>query len=230
MKTVFITGANRGLGLELATQYAQNDWCVIACCRDLSSASELTQLANTYRNITLHTLDVTDENQILALSQTFSEQPIDVLIHNAGVGGNQCEALGNMGQKGWLEVLTINTVAPALITQALLNNLMSGEDKTIVGMTSILASIDDNRSGGRYSYRASKAALNQIIKSLACELSSQGIKTMAIHPGWVQTDMGGPDGKITTAQSVEGIINVIANLEVKHSGSFFVYDGTQLPW
>jgi NAD(P)-dependent dehydrogenase (short-subunit alcohol dehydrogenase family) len=230
MKTVFITGANRGLGLELATQYAQNEWSVIACCRDLSSASELAQLANTYRNITLHTLDVTDENQILALGQSFKGHPIDVLIHNAGVAGNQCETIGNMDQKGWLDVLSINTIAPALVTQTLLDNILASERKTIIGMTSILASIDDNRSGGRYSYRASKAALNQIIKSLACELSSQGIKTMAIHPGWVQTDMGGPDGKITTAQSVEGIINVIANIEVKHSGSFFTYDGTQLPW
>ncbi|MBJ6896417.1 SDR family NAD(P)-dependent oxidoreductase, partial [Vibrio cholerae] len=87
-------------------------------------------------------------------------------------------------------VLKVNTIAPMLITQALLNNILAGEDKTIIGMTSILASIDDNRSGGRYSYRASKAALNQIIKSLACE----GVKTMAIHPGWVQTDMGGKDG------------------------------------
>lgn len=230
MKTVFITGANRGLGLELATQYAQNDWCVIACCRDLNSASELTQLANVYRNISIHKLDVTDEKQILALGKHFKGQPIDVLIHNAGVGGNQCETLGNMDQKGWLDVLSINTIAPALVTQALLDNILASEHKTIIGMTSILASIDDNRSGGRYSYRASKAALNQIIKSMACELSSRGIKTMAIHPGWVQTDMGGPDGKITTAQSVEGIINVIGNLEVKNSGSFFVYDGTQLPW
>lgn len=100
--------------------------------------------------------------------------------------------------------------------------------KTIIGMTSILASIDDNRSGGRYSYRASKAALNQIIKSLACELSEEGVKTMAIHPGWVQTDMGGKDGKVTVKESVKGMLNVIENLKLKHSGSFFVYDGTQL--
>lgn len=152
MKTAFITGANRGLGLELVKQYAQRGWRVIACCRDINTA------------------------------------------------------------------------------QALLNNILAGEDKTIIGMTSKLASIDDNRSGGRYSYRASKAALNQIIKSLACELSEVGVKTMAIHPGWVQTDMGGKDGKVTVEECVKGMLNVIDNLKLKHSGSFFVYDGTQLPW
>ncbi|MEZ9313429.1 SDR family oxidoreductase [Vibrio sp. 10N.222.51.C8] len=230
MKTVFITGANRGLGLELAKQYAQRHYKVIACCRDIDSAHELTLLAQQYSTIRPYALDVSHETDILALTEVFKEQPIDVLIHNAGVSGDECESLGNMGQKEWINVLKVNTIAPMLITQALLNNILAGEDRTIIGMTSILASIDDNRSGGRYSYRASKAALNQIIKSLACELSDEGVKTMAIHPGWVQTDMGGKEGKVTVKESVTGMLNVIDNLKLKHSGSFFVYDGTQLPW
>ncbi|MEZ8886220.1 SDR family oxidoreductase [Vibrio sp. 10N.222.54.F6] len=230
MKTVFITGANRGLGLELAKQYAQRHYKVIACCRDIDSAHELTLLAQQYSTIRPYALDVSHETDILALTEVFKEQPIDVLIHNAGVSGEGCDNLGNMDQQRWLEVLKVNTIAPMLITQALLNNILAGQDKTIIGMTSILASIDDNRSGGRYSYRASKAALNQIIKSLACELSEAGVKTMAIHPGWVKTDMGGKEGKVTVKGSVTGMLNVIDNLKLKHSGSFFVYDGTQLPW
>ncbi|EGR1585343.1 SDR family oxidoreductase [Vibrio parahaemolyticus] len=230
MKTVFITGANRGLGLELVKQYAQRGWHVIACCRDINSAVELSLLSLAYPTIRIHTLDVSNEFHILALTEKFADTAIDVLIHNAGVSGDECESLGNMGQNEWINVLKVNTIAPMLITQALLNSILASEDKTIIGMTSILASIDDNRSGGRYSYRASKAALNQIIKSLACELSEVGVKTMAIHPGWVQTDMGGKDGKVTVEESVEGMLNVIDNLKLKHSGSFFVYDGTQLPW
>lgn len=230
MKTVFITGANRGLGLELVKQYAQRGWYVIACCRDINTALELSLLAQTYPKIRIHTLDVSNESHIIALTEKFADTTIDVLIHNAGVGGDECESLGNMGQMDWIDVLKVNTIAPMLITQALLNNILAGEDKTIIGMTSILASIDDNRSGGRYSYRASKAALNQIIKSLACELSEVGVKTLAIHPGWVQTDMGGDEGKITAEESVKGMLSVIENLRLKHTGSFFVYDGTQLPW
>jgi NAD(P)-dependent dehydrogenase (short-subunit alcohol dehydrogenase family) len=230
MATVFITGANRGLGLEFVKQYAQQGDYVIACCRNLSQAIELSLLATQYTHIRLHELIVMNENQITDLTAIFKNQPIDVLIHNAGVGGDQCETLGDMDQKGWLEVLTVNTVSPMLITQALLANILAGKAKTIIGITSILASIDDNHSGGRYSYRASKAALNRIIKSLACELSDDGIKAAVIHPGWVKTEMGGVDGKITPEQSITGMIKVIENLQIEHSGSFFVYDGTQLPW
>jgi len=230
MATVFITGANRGLGLEFVKQYAQQGHNVIACSRNFSQATELSQLATLHTNIQLHELNVMDENQITELTTVFKNQPIDVLIHNAGVGGFQCEKLGGMDQKGWIEVLTVNTVSPMLITQALLANILASKAKTIIGLTSILASIDDNSSGGRYSYRASKAALNQIIKSLACELSDDGVKAAVIHPGWVKTEMGGADGKITPAQSITGMMKVIENLQTKHSGSFFVYDGKQLPW
>lgn len=230
MKTVFITGANRGLGLELTRQYAERNWKVIAACRDIKAAEKLTILTKNHTNIHLHALDVSNESQILALQNEFKGQPIDLLIHNAGVSGEGCENLGEMNQTDWVEVLKINAIAPLLITQALLDNLLASQDKTIVGITSILASIDDNRSGGRYSYRASKAALNQIIKSLACELSGKGIKTMAIHPGWVQTDMGGKNGKVSIKDSVSGMLKVIDRLDISHSGSFFVYDGTKLPW
>lgn len=149
MNTALITGANRGLGLELVKQYALKNWSVIACCRNPDSANALAQLEKSHSNITLHELDVTNESQILALEETFKGQAIDVLIHNAGVDGSSCDTMNNMGQKEWLAVLSANTVAPALITQALLENILASQHKTVVGITSILASIDDNRSGGR---------------------------------------------------------------------------------
>ena len=230
MKTIFITGANRGLGLQFAKQYAQQGELVIACARDLSQATALTELAKLHNNIQLHQLDVMNEAQITNLTAHFNNQPIDILIHNAGVGGEQCETLTGMSQKSWLDVLAVNTVAPMLITQALLNNIMASKEKKIIGLTSILASIGDNRSGGRYSYRASKAALNQSFKSLACELLDDGATAAVIHPGWVKTDMGGKAGKITVEQSITGMIKVISDLKSSQSGGFFTYDGTELPW
>ena len=152
MKTIFISGANRGLGLQFAKQYAQQGDHVIACARDLSQAIALTQLAKRHNNIHLHQLDVMNEAQIINLTARFKNEPIDILIHNAGVGGEQCETLTAMNQKSWLDVFAVNTVAPMLITQALLKNIMAGKEKKIIGLTSILASISDNRSGGRYSY------------------------------------------------------------------------------
>lgn len=230
MKTIFISGANRGLGLQFAKQYAQQGDHVIACARDLSQAIALTQLAKRHNNIHLHQLDVMNETQIINLTAHFKNEPIDILIHNAGVGGEQCETLTAMNQKSWLDVFAVNTVAPMLITQALLKNIMAGKEKKIVGLTSILASISDNRSGGRYSYRASKAALNQSIRSLACELLDDGVTATVIHPGWVKTDMGGKEGKITVEQSVTNMIKVISGLKSINSGCFFAHDGTELPW
>ncbi|MDG3088556.1 SDR family oxidoreductase [Vibrio hannami] len=191
MPTLFITGANRGIGFEFVKQYAHMSWNIIACFRNHKSAKELVKLSEHYPNITLHQLDVSDEKQIHSLTSKFSGKPIDVLIHNAGVDGATCEELGSLTQKNLQDVFMVNTVSPVLITQALLSNLLIGTYKTIAGLTSILSSIDDNHSGGRLGYRTSKAALNQTIKTLASDLSELKIKALAIHPGWVKTSMGG---------------------------------------
>ncbi|MDG3086360.1 SDR family oxidoreductase [Vibrio hannami] len=230
MSTVLITGANRGLGLEFVRQYVQQGWQVLAACRSPESAIELSELASQSRKVELLTLDVTKELEINALADTLQGRAIDHLILNAGVLGEDCAKLGEMTQAKWLEVLTINTVAPALLIQALRNNVAASELKTIVGISTRVASIGDNGSGNMYSYRTSKAALNQILVSAAQNLREDGVKTLAIHPGWVQTDMGGKDATFTAEESVSGIVKVAESLTLEESGSFRVFDGSSVEW
>lgn len=230
MSTVLITGANRGLGLEFVRQYANKGWYVLAACRAPESANALNELAKNNDNIEPLTLDVTKESDINGLADSLNGRPIDHLILNAGVLGDDCAKLGEMTQTKWLEVLTINTVAPALLIQALQDNVAASELKTIVGISTRVASLGDNSSGNMYSYRTSKAALNQILVSAAQNLHEKEVKTLAIHPGWVQTDMGGKDATFTAEQSVSGIINVASNLTLEESGSFRVFDGSSIEW
>ncbi|ELV8722634.1 SDR family oxidoreductase [Vibrio harveyi] len=230
MSTVLITGANRGLGLEFVRQYANKGWYVLAACRAPESANALNELAKNNDNIEPLTLDVTKESDINGLADSLNGRPIDHLILNAGVLGDDCAKLGEMTQTKWLKVLTINTVAPALLIQALQDNVAASELKTIVGISTRVASLGDNSSGNMYSYRTSKAALNQILVSAAQNLREKKVKTLAIHPGWVQTDMGGKDATFTAEQSVSGIINVASNLTLEESGSFRVFDGSMIEW
>ena len=229
MSTVLITGANRGLGLEFVQQYLNKGWDVIATCRSPESAKTLVELSHT-ANVELMKLDVTTEEDIIQLGKSLEGRAIDHLILNAGVLGENCSTLGEMTQSKWLEVLNVNTVAPALIIQALRNNVASSELKTIVGISSRVASIGDNGSGNMYSYRTSKAALNQILVSAARNLAEYGVKTLAVHPGWVQTDMGGADATFTPQESVSGIIAVAESLPFEESGSFKVFDGSEVEW
>ncbi|MGI2030217.1 SDR family oxidoreductase [Endozoicomonas acroporae] len=230
MSVVLITGANRGLGLEFVRQYASKGWQVLATCRSPQSASALNELATAHATVQVLPLDVTKEADINALATSLNGQAIDHLILNAGVLGADCATLGEMTQAKWLEVLTINTVAPALLIQALQDNVAASEHKTIVGISTRVASLGDNSSGNMYSYRASKAALNQILVSAAQNLRNQQVKTLAIHPGWVQTDMGGKDATFPAEQSVAGIIKVTENLTLEESGSFRVFDGSSIEW
>lgn len=230
MAKVLITGANRGLGLEFVRQYSEKGWDILAACRSPESATELKALAADNKAIEVVKLDVTNEADINGLTESLKGQAIDHLILNAGVLGDDCATLGEMTQAKWLEVLNINTVAPALIIQALRDNVTASEHKTIVGISSRVASIGDNGSGNMYSYRTSKAALNQILVSAARNLNEQGVKTLAVHPGWVQTDMGGKAATYTPQQSVAGIVNQAEQLTLETSGSFKVFDGSDIEW
>ncbi|MDV6253501.1 SDR family oxidoreductase [Vibrio sp. EA2] len=229
MSTVLITGANRGLGLEFVQQYLAKDWNVLAACRAPEHASDLVKLSETH-NLELLKLDVTVEQDINKLGEQLKGRAIDHLVLNAGVLGEDCATLGEMTQSKWLEVLNINTVAPALLIQTLREHVAASKLKTIVGISSRVASIGDNSSGNMYSYRTSKAALNQILVSTARNLAQQGVKTLAVHPGWVQTDMGGKDATFTAQESVAGIINVTESLPLEESGSFRVFDGSSIEW
>lgn len=231
MTTVLITGANRGLGLEFTRQYAAQGYQVLACCRAPAQAEQLNALIAQYpQQISSYALDVTSEPAILALAKQLGDQPIDILLNNAGVLGDDCATLGEMTQAAWLKVLTINTIAPALLIQALQDNVAASQLKTIVGISSRVASIDDNGSGNMYSYRTSKAALNQILKSVHNNLGERGVKTVALHPGWVQTDMGGEKATYTAQESIAGMIAVIDQLTPEQSGGFFDFNGNAIPW
>ena len=231
MPSVLITGANRGLGLEFARQYAADDWQVYAGYRDLSSASKLRRSANTSENkIRIMALDVTDPAGIKAASAELDGQAIDVIINNAGVMGAQGQTIGNIDYKAWANVLDVNTMGPMRISEAFVDHVARSQRKLIVTLTSGMGSITDNTSGGSIAYRSSKAAVNMVMRSLAIDLAPRGITCVVVNPGWVLTDMGGPQATMTPAESVKKMRDLIETLGPAQSGQFFNHDGREYPW
>ena len=228
--SILITGTNRGIGLEFVKHYLKNNEKVIATCRNRNSAKDLLELENTTSNLSLLELDVSKPNSIDEFTSKIANQPIDTFINNAGVFGPRNIEFGNFNAKEWLDVFNINTIAPLLITQKILKNLRLGKNKKLAFISSKVGSIEDNTGGGMYIYRTSKTALNQVIKSLSIDLKEENFIAVALHPGWVQTDMGGPNALIDTKTSVKGLIEVIDNLAPKNSGRFYNYDGSPIPW
>lgn len=227
MPTVLLTGANRGLGLEFARQYAGRGWRVHACCRKPADALELNQMAGP--NLVVHALDVRDFDAVAGLARTVSE-PIDVLLANAGVYGPNKMNLGQIDYAAWAEVFAINTMAPARLAECFVEHVARSQKKTMAAITSLMGSIAANSGGRHYLYRSSKAALNAVVKSLAIDLAERGVKVVTLHPGWVKTDMGGADADLETPASVAGVIGVLERLRMEDSGKFFNYDGGELPW
>ncbi|SJM91818.1 Short-chain dehydrogenase/reductase SDR [Crenothrix polyspora] len=231
MSTVLITGANRGLGLEFCRQYAADNWTVVACCRDVSQATALQQLARQYSNIQLETLDITDFSQIDGLSRKLSLLAIDVLINNAGVYGDEGNhRFGHLDYQAWLDTLLINTQAPVKMAETFLGHVKCSQEKLIVTVSSLMGSLADNTSGGSILYRSSKAAVNAAMKSLAIDLKKDGIGVLIFHPGWVKTDMGGANAPTLPAESIAGMRQVIAGFSLDQSGDFVRYDGEVMPW
>jgi len=224
MPTVLITGANRGIGLELARQYAADGWDVIATARDPKDASELKKL-----KVRVEALEVTDQKQVKALARKLKDEDIDVLINNAGMLTGY-EAFGKTDTQSWLKTLHVNTVAPLQIAEAFLEHVARSDQKKIVSITSGMGSIGRGPEGGAYAYRSSKAGLNMVMATAANDLKSRKVVVAVISPGWVKTDMGGPSAAITPKTSAEGIRKVIAKLRPKTSGHFFNYSGEDIPW
>jgi NAD(P)-dependent dehydrogenase (short-subunit alcohol dehydrogenase family) len=228
--SILITGTNRGIGLEFVKHYLKNNEKVIATYRNKNSAKDLLELKNTTSNLFLVELDVSNPNSINEFASKITDQPIDTFINNAGVFGPRNNEFGNFNAKEWLDVFNINTIAPLLITQKILKNLKLGKNKKLVFISSKVGSIEENTGGGMYIYRSSKTALNQVIKSLSIDFKDENFIATALHPGWVQTDMGGPNALIDTKTSVKGMAEVIDSLVLKNSGSFYNYDGSSIPW
>ena len=225
MPTSLITGANRGIGLEFARSFLADGWNVHACCRHPEKANGLKELSG---DITVHRLDVTDGLQVANLSRELAEESIDLLLNNAGVYGPRT-GFGDNAFEKWDDVIRVNVKAPLRMAERFVEHVAARQNKVIVNVSSKMGSISQ-ASGGSYIYRASKAALNMITKNLSIDLAERGITIISVHPGWVQTDMGGTGADITTTQSVAGLRGVIAGLSPTDSGKFFNYDGTEIPW
>jgi len=226
MPTVMITGANRGLGMEFARQYAQDGWSVIATCRKPEDATEL----NAIDGVTVYPLNVTDSMAVRALADQLKGAAIDVLINNAGVYGPKNSALNEIDFDVWEQVLRTNALAPLCVAQCFAAHVAASDRKCIATLSSKMGSMTDNTSGGSYIYRSSKAAVNAVMKSLANDLGPQGVISVLLHPGWVRTDMGGPSGLIDAEQSVAGMRRVIDAADMNASGHFYAYDGAEIPW
>ena len=229
MGTVFITGANRGLGLEFVKEFSEKkDYEVIATCRDPNSSSDLTNLAKSNLKIQLHQLDVSNTKNIQDLSKHLKNKPIDILINNAGI--YRSGSFNSVNKDSWVESFITNTIGPYEVIEYFLPNVLQGREKKVVSITSKMGSIDDNTSGGSYIYRSSKTALNSMMRSLTHDLRTNDIATMTLHPGWVRTDMGGPGGWIDVKESVSGMINQISNLSLQNTGRYIDYAGKPIKW
>ena len=231
MKTILITGANRGLGLEFSRQYAQAGWQVIACCRYPDRATDLNNLAEDYQSIKLECLDVADFEQIDRLAQKLTNQAIDVLLNNAGLYGDTSQSgFGKLDYQVWSDTLRVNTLAPLKMAEAFLPHLQASDKKLLVTVSSLMGSITDNTSGGSIVYRSSKAAVNAAMKSLAIDLRQQEIGVLILHPGWVKTDMGGPNALIEVDESITGMRAVIDDFSLDQTGCFLKYNGQAMAW
>jgi NAD(P)-dependent dehydrogenase (short-subunit alcohol dehydrogenase family) len=231
MRTTLITGANRGLGFEFARQYLADGWQVYAACRDPASASELSRLAEDSDNkLRILAMDVTDPANIRAAATELDGQTIDLLLNNAGIIGPRGQTIGNLDYEAWAEVLAVNTMGPMRVSEAFVEHVASSDRKLIVTLTSGMGSIGDNTSGGSIVYRSSKAAVNIVMRSLAIDLASRGITCVVVNPGWVRTNMGGPNATLTPDESVSALRRLIANLGPEQSGKFFNHTGREYPW
>jgi NAD(P)-dependent dehydrogenase (short-subunit alcohol dehydrogenase family) len=226
MTTTLITGANRGIGLELVRGVLASGHSVIGTARDPDAASALRETG-----ARVEALDASDEGSVQALAGRLAGEPIDVLINNAGVFPDRDQGFETLDAAAMTACFATNTVGPLLVTRALLPNLLTGGAKKVVHITSTMGSLEQARSATKnHAYRASKAALNMVTVLMANELRDRGVVCVAVHPGWVQTDMGGAEAHLTPAQSASDILALAERVTMEDTGSFRSHDGAVLPW
>ena len=236
MPTALITGASRGLGLELARQYAADGWNVIATARNPADSAELQELDKQYPSLNVHALDVSDFAAIDRLARELKRRPIDILLNNAGVFGPKAKAendprqeFGHMDYDMWAGLFRVNAMAPMKMAEALIDNISASAQKKIVTITSSVGSI--TRAEGRtIAYRTSKSAANMLMRNLSFDHKSRGVITAAFCPGWVRTRMGGDGATLLAPQAMASLRRVIADLTPESSGQFWLYNGELIAW
>ena len=228
MPVVLITGANRGIGLELTRRYAARGDQVIACCRHPESATALKGVAG---KVTVKALAVDDAASVAALAASLGGQAIDLLINNAGVLGPDYgdQTATTMDFDGWAQAFAINTMGPVRVMQALLPNLKAASGARVVTVTSQMGALSLDMALG-HAYSATKAAINKFMRLAALDLAKDGIAVGLVHPGWVKTDMGGPDADITVEESATGLVATIDRLDLANTGGFWKWNGEVHGW
>ena len=225
MKNILITGANRGIGLKFAEILSANN-NIYATARDITKTDDLEKLDNTE----LLELDLLDKDSIKSFCSELKDIPLDMIINNAGIFQDEQMEETILDPELWLDEIMINAIGPVVLSQKLKENIMSGNDKKIIFISSQMGSIDDNYSGGYYFYRTSKSALNSAAKSLSIDWKADGISVLMLHPGWVRTDMGGSNAKLDIDTSVRKMLDVINSLDMGKTGTFLNYEGKKLEW
>ena len=231
MSTIMIVGATRGIGLELTKQYANEGNQVIACARDTANASLLNEIASSSENIKIEQLDIADAGSIESASSRIGEEAIDSVIIVAGwVGGMpDNQTIENIDIDEWHNTLNINTIGPLLVAKAFKSNLAASGNGNLMILSSQLAA-STWPMGGMYIYSTTKAAVSKVGQILALDWAEDPIIVSIMHPGWVQTDMGGPTAEITAEESASGIRNVLSGLTKEDSGNFYKWNGDIHPW
>ena len=226
MATVMITGASRGIGLGLVQEYLARGDQVIAACRNPSVDSLKSIDSDRLRTVAI---DVSDNLSIEQAAASLGDVPIDILVNNAGVGGGQQQSLHTIEPEAWLQVLRINTLSPLFVTRAMLPGLKRATNAKVMVISSQLGAIS-YPSIRLYAYESSKAAVNKVVKGLAADLHDIGVGVFAIHPGWVKTDMGGPNAAISVKECTTGLVATFDKLTLANSGSFWQWNGTEHAW
>jgi NAD(P)-dependent dehydrogenase (short-subunit alcohol dehydrogenase family) len=227
-KTVLLIGASRGLGLGLAGELARRGWRVIATVRDLARATELTALAERTGRIEIEKLDVDDVGQLEALAARLADRPLNLLFVNAGIAGPRDQSVADLSREDLAKVMWTNALSPVRIAGRLLPMVVKGG--CVAFMSSVLGSVTENLSGGYELYRASKASLNMLARGFAATaVKEKSLTVLNLHPGWVRTDMGGPQAPVSVEESVRGLVDVLESQ--RGAGHRYLdYTGRELAW
>ncbi len=223
--TVLITGANRGIGLALAREFSANGYAVIGTARNPPAATALEALG-----ASVELLDVSDSDSVTALARRLADARIDILVNNAGIIGHDAASLTELDVDQLNAVFDVNALGPLRVIKALMPQVAAGNRKIVVNVSSMMGSMELNTWGCCLGYRASKAALNSLNKTLSHDLAETGMTFVVLHPGYVQTDMNEGRGNITPQASARGLFDVITGLDIADNGRFYDFQGKAMPW